>query len=243
MRRLLILAMFLLCVTPAHATWTEVQNVGNASCSASANTCAITVSSTTSGHVGVIIGITGSTLTGAITSISPGTWVIPAASQCSQSNATTGGTANCAYCLSLPGGQTTFTVTWNNASPGSFSTASFTEASTTLTAAFDVAGKKTTTTNTANQAGVTLTLSGSNDFIVQAMQISSAVSACRAPFATNAIFPGGNATCYAVNQSSGTPPSPTYTNTTGKSDQVAIALKEVSAGQACTLTLTGIGSC
>jgi hypothetical protein len=241
----LLLLAIVLSPSRAHATWGFVQHKENAPCSSSSSTCAVTVTSTGSGHVGVILGIAGSNSTTAtISSVSGGgTWTVPPSSGCSLGNSAPGGMVSCAYTLSTAASATSITVTWGTSSPGSYVSVDFYEFSFTASSvALDKVGTQAVTTAAANLPGVTLTLTGTNDVIVQAGQFSASATACASPYNTNSAFPNGNAACYAINQSSGT--AVTYTNTSSSAVFNAIAIKEVSA-TSCkpSLALLGAGAC
>jgi hypothetical protein len=147
-------------------TFTKVQIVSGASfCLASTLTCALTVSSTCSGCVGVLMADNPSPYL--ISSVSgAGTWVVPAGCRNNYAGANTA--VSCAYNLSETSGVTTIIVTWNGDTAGKPGLFYLEYSWTGATPALDTTGAATQAGGTTPLPGVALTLSGSKDIIVQA---------------------------------------------------------------------------
>ncbi len=211
-------------------------------CSSTSNTCTIAVSSTGANHAGVLLAenATGSSVT--ITSVSGGgTWTRPAA--CHLFSAASG-SINCAYTLSTTASATSITLTWSSATPG-FSRISFYEYSSTTTSIIIDAGA--TAINAGSNAtsttpiGVSLTLTGANDVIVQGIATQGAtVSSVAAPYsgflASSTQFGSSN----NLNTASSSPPTWTL-STTNVTLVNGIALTEVPQFT-LTVTVAGLGT-
>ena len=230
MKKLLLLAVLAgLWAAPARATITLVQQAASgSSCSTSATTCSITVSATGAGHFGIITTRHNSTVS--LSSVTTGgTWTVPAG--CHLGLSGTGG-ASCAYILNLSGGVTTITVTWSSA-PGQcgfvFREYSYTGSSVAL----DPSGGLGTRSSSTNPApGVGLTLTGSNDLVVQGLAVGgtttiSGISSPYGNFATNSTGEYGGADL--ENTVSGAAPNWTL-NAAGGAVATAIAIAESSSG-------------
>jgi hypothetical protein len=212
-------------ITTGH-TFTFVQSVAGAACTAGTATCSITVASTGTGNVGVLWANdqTGTPLT--ITSISGGgTWTIP--SGCSLNHASIG-TSNCAFIPSLTGGVTTITVTWSNATLNSnLDKLKYFEYSVTGGGGvvLDTSGTIFDSSSGTSQPGVALTLSGSSDLILQSLIASlGTVSGVTTYGHLTPSSSGYDAAAELLNTASGT--APTWTTTSsGTPIGAAIALK------------------
>jgi hypothetical protein len=116
------------------------------------------------------------------------------------------------YILSSTSGTTTCTFNTTNAM-NSGGVAAMAEYSTTTPGfVFDNAGGRDQNTTT-NPAGITLTLSGSNDVIVQSITPNASCSAISGSYTNPALFPGGWGFAGIVNTASGT--APTWTCSSG----------------------------
>lgn len=220
--------LFFLSLMPgsAWATFTNGQDVINGSCSSSSTTCAITVTSTTAGDAGVVEINYGHTAQVNVTGVTGGTWVVGTgcATSCSSFDSTASGGISGGYTLSLTGGSTTITVTVSVAPSFGWS-AEFREASfNNGPLLVDKTGNKAITTNTVNPTGVALTLTGSNDFIVQGVVYTTTCTAISGSY-TNL---SGLVSAVLVNSTSGT--APTWTCPSGNGALNAIALKETGSG-------------
>jgi hypothetical protein len=213
---------------PPHHTFSQTQFAKNEACGSASSTCAITVTSTGTGHFGIITWQTDSTTT--LSSVSGGgTWTVPAG--CTFTN---GLSVGCAYNLTLGSGVTTVTLTWTNASPGSPTSAwfyeeSFTGSSVSLdNGSSGGLGTVNNTSSSTTQPGVALTLACSNCAIFQAE-----VEGGGQPNSINGSYTldsgvAFRGTAHILNTASGTAPtwtlSASATNLGG-----AIAIKETSA--------------
>lgn len=232
MKKLLLVFGLFLFTVPSWATWTLVHSASNATCPGSGTSCAITVSSTGAGHVIVLWFYmpTAGAGTNSIASVScGGTYTVDTGSLITVS--ALGGSQQMAYTLSSTSGVTTCTINttaaMNSGGVAAMSEYSFTAGS----VAFDISGNRNQAITT-NPAGVTLTLSGTNDVIVQAVTPDASCSAIAAPFTNPDIFPGGWGYAGAINQSSGT--GPTWTCGSGADMLSAVAIKEVTGGGTAT---------
>lgn len=157
----------------ASGTFTLVQHVLGAACTGGTNTCSITVSATTSGNIGILDAsdFNGASLT--ISSVSGGgTWTSPAGCVI---NTTGLGTTMCSYNLNLTGGATTITVTWSSTFTSNLDQLRYYEYHYSgSSVSFDNAG---TVSNAASNtpSGVTPSLSGTKDVIVQGITAAAGV--------------------------------------------------------------------
>lgn len=230
--RRIFFVLALLCLScPAWATWTVVQHaLLSSNCTATSNTCALTVSSTGSGHliiVGMGIGAVGEYITG----ISDGgsTYVVNsgnlAGNACAGQDAGAPYGSDCGYTLSSASGETTITVTRTDATSYLWRISATEYSFTASSIAFDVVGNRDQSTNTTSPAGVTLSLTGSNDAIYQ-LDSTGSPSAISALYTVSDFAAHlGAASCY----SSCTGTAPTWTQLTNHAALSAIAFTEVSS--------------
>jgi hypothetical protein len=168
-----------------------------------------------------------------------GTWVHPAG--CA-ANVASFASTDAAYTLSTTSGATTVTITISPS--GTQVIAEFLEYSFTLgSAVFDACAIRTGSSET-NSVGATLTLTGTNDVIVQTGAFGGSASACGTQGGTNNNpndFPSGDAVCGFINTITTT--ANTYTSTTGNFVGTAIAFNEVAGGVVCKnyIALLGAG--
>lgn len=200
----------------AAVTISLIQHANKTGCSGT--TCVITASSTTAGNLLVVAagkdvgsatvtGITGDTFT--------------QTTSCNTTRLALSADV-CWYRLAATGGATSFTVTWSNATGGSFAVLLEYHKSSGVWV-LDTSNTRISMGET-NPAGATLTLSGANDAIVQALEYTSAISAISAPYTAPADFPGSNGVAGAINTASGT--APTWTSSgSGEGPLVGIAFK------------------
>jgi len=223
---------------PPHHTWAAVQRAENTACTT--NPCTITVSSTGSGHLGIVV-IFDYTHHTVISSVSGGgTWVHPTGSSSCNEYANSSD-VDCAYTLSTTSGATSITLSFGT-TPGPYAAAEYGEWSYTASpASFDAAGVATTSSNTNPQTAVALTLTGSNDLIVQFLSGTWAATAISSPYTSQANFTNGYGFAGAINTTSGSAPSWTMNNTGAGVVMGAIAFTE--SGCKPELALLGIGKC
>jgi hypothetical protein len=227
MRQILVIFILFCCCPPSWATWTLVHNSANTACVTSSTTCNITTTATGTGNVIIIVMNIGDT-TSTIQSVSGGgTYSLCAASACHASDATVTKSLDIAYTLASTSGTTTITVTRNGGTIGWGCRAleySFTNGPVVL----DVVGVRDQSTNSASPAGVALTLSGTNDVIVQAL-FGSTPTAISGSYTNPATFQSNTGYGGWINTSDGT--APTWTQTAAHAVLTAIAIKETSNTQ------------
>jgi hypothetical protein len=199
----------------------RVPTTNETACSSTSATCSITVAATGAGHAGVLTyaGHPGVYISSVSTD---GSWTVPTGCKASAS----GGATSCAYNLSLTGGATTETVTLNTASPGTYGYLSFHEVSSTGTFAFDAAGAVTDSTSSLSLAGAGLSLTGSDDFIVQTWRVAGgSASSVTSPYIDLTGFGSFSAYALSINTSSGAAPTLTMTlPTTGVAGAIALSV-------------------
>jgi hypothetical protein len=204
----------------ASTTWAVVQQaISSGACTFSSATCNLTVASTGSGHLIVVtMGIAG---TGEyITGVSGGgTYTEFAGNTCAGQDSSGLGT-DCAYTLSSTSGATTITVTRTNTTSYAWRI-SMTELSSTAAMSLDSGCPQVRdqTTGTASPAGVTLTLAGANDVIIQNIW-GGVMSAISSPYNSYASFSADLGTAASLNTLSGT--APTWTQASSKAALSAV---------------------
>jgi len=242
----LILALCFL--SPAWATIAVVQSkIDSSQVSCSAGACgAMAVTTTGSGHAGVFA-ITSSVAGNSISSITcagatcSGWQVSHSSPACQGTDATGVAATDIAYYPALPSGITSITVTLTSTTTDGNVDRGFVELSYTGSSmAFDVCGNRTNTPASANYNGVTLSLTGSNDFILQVGRPATAMTACTG-WTTPATFVAGDGYCGKLNTASGTAVAWTATSSTAALS--ALAMKEVSGAAVCNnhMALMGEG--
>lgn len=224
-------------LAPAHATWSLVQHPINTGCG-TANTCTLTLTQNTgSGNVLIVLIGTGGNVT--ISSITGGAGTFSHCAASAQSNGTNNVDAQ--YTASSTSGVGSIAV--NISGTVAWDYVALEEYSSTTTFAFDnCAG--TTYTGVTNPVGPTITISGSNDVLVNSNVISSSSTNVSAPFTNPAVFAAAaNGDCIggAINQSAGTGMTCTAASSNGVAQ--GVAFKETSAGATCPMTrsLMGVG--
>lgn len=230
---LAILAALILAPVPARATWSLVQHPTNTSCSAS-TTCAVTLTSTTAGQLAIF---TAAGLPN-VTHISTVTAALGTFVDCSNCNShpdTSGDNIDQGYILSINGAQTTVTITLSTAASGTWFASVDIYSSTLGAALFDISGS-TAIASCTSCAGQSLTLTGSNDVIVQGTSTLGTVSAISAPY-TNPNDAVAALCAGAINQSSGT--APTWTQSSSTMAVSAMAFKEAAGGAAVGASIGG----
>ena len=212
------LLIFWLLRSMAWATWSTPKIARPASCS-SAMICSIKVSSTGSGHLLLlytttvnqrvtITGITGGA-TGSFNSATRTSWYRPSGGgrpwkTCSASDSTAG-SIDCAFVYSSTAGSTTVTVTYSGLTGGArvfFYEVSYTNGPIAMDVnpiAQDLTPSGSTT------PGVSLNLTGSNDFIVQGINGQNLVSSVKGGYM--ATSSGRSAATYLANTTTGTAPT------------------------------------
>lgn len=233
----LILALLLFC-SPAFATWTLTQVKDTTTCNGT--TCAVTVTSTGSAHLlvaGILPQTTSTTITGVTAGACTGSWTHAASTN------TTG--VDLYYCLNSVSGQTSITITGSGSIGTGAGIAIIWEAASSLgTIAVDSgatpSGIKSDTTCTAC-AGVTLTLSGNNDFIAGLANCGGTCSNLVGTGFTNDLSnPGSDGVMHGITSASLTAPT-TWTQTSGTLICNAAAFQETGAAGTGNSMLGGPG--
>lgn len=225
MRRFLPI-LFLLCTSPAWATFTLVQHVTSTLTTSSTST-PITVSSTGSGHVIVVVFTvagSGKALTGVA-----GGGTYTHCTSCSSNN-TNGSSSDISYTLNSASGATTITPSYQVigvAGKADIFEYSFSGAS----VAFDVGGNIQNTTNTL-RGGVDLTaLTGTNDLLIQAIATNSVINVTAISGAYTDATDLGSQFGFAAAKNTATGTAPTWTfSGNSQSAGTAIAISETSGG-------------
>lgn len=231
MRKLLLLLPLLLFIPArASATFTLVQSPENTACPSGNATCVITVASTGTGNLLDISAFYSSTATISSASGACPSWVHP-----SGTHGTDGSTFSndMIYCLASTSGVTSISVTLSAAPTGAWHAQlreiHFTGPSVSVDAGTPNGANAFRTPATTAPAGVTFTISGANDAMVQAINPAGTCSAITTY--TNIDTDGSGSVCSAVllNSASGSPP--TWTTTSGTACVSGIAFTEaVAAG-------------
>lgn len=209
-------------------TWAIVQfkywsssgaGTGGGTCLVAGTTCAVTVSAVGAGHALICFSNMGHTLSATLSSCSGETTT--SAPNFFSWNSSDGG-QDARYVLSAAGGETTVTCTQSSIS-GLNSCGIFEASYSGPSVSYDNSNHSTPTACT-SCAGQTLTLTGTNDFIMAAMNPGLNVTAVSSPYSLNAGFSDDYGVAAAVNLSSGT--GPTWTQSGSAAIQVAaLALK------------------
>lgn len=207
----------------ASGTWSLVQATGfGTACGAS--TCAVTVTSTGSNHILVAEMVYNNNPQRTISSVTSGacsgSWVIPAGAE--SYDATNFNGTNMAYCLTSASGQTSITVTASGGTSdftAEIREYSYTGASTTFDNSCELVN-----TASATPPVCAITISGTNDLIVQIVKGNRNVTAVSAGY-TDFQSSSSHAGADALNQAS-VPGSQTWTQASSDVSSVsAIAVK------------------
>jgi hypothetical protein len=203
-----------IAVSPGAASGNTFTFVAKSAMAACTTPCATTITSTGSNHLLVVV--FGQTAIGSanyitgITSGCSGSWVFPTAAQIHSSS---DGSVALAYCLASTSGVTSITIT-----TGSNGYVMVWEVSgSTGSVNFDSCNAAVNSTSSTSQAGPNLTLSGSNDEIVQAFVAGVAhPTAVSTPFGhlTNDVGVANLGAADNENTASGTGPTWTINNST-----------------------------
>lgn len=233
---ILLTAIFSLCMAPqsAHATWSLVQHPRGA-CNVS-SPCSLTVTATGTGHLGILIFLQAQGAAPTLSSVSDGTSTWTVNGTCSVTNGGIGGVFG-AYSVNLASGITSISATLS-AGTAFNGEVEFLEYSTTGGPPIFDTCAGTVNGSSATPAGQVLTLSGTNDVIVQVIQSAGPqnATAVTGTYTNPADFPfsgpaaAGYGIAGSINTSSGT--APTWTlNGANTSLVIGMAFKEsVAAG-------------
>ena len=215
----------------SNGTATLVQKASNAACSSSSASCSMTVAATGAAHLLVVSAAWPGAFS--ISSVSGGgTWVCPAAAVGADNGSL--GSAMC-YVLSSTAGATTITVN-SSAVPGGGWVVDFREYSPTATVSFDTAGNVADSTNCTSCSGVPLTLTGTNDLIVQLVNPTGTVTAVSSGWG-NTDFPGPNYVGSADKIGTSSGAAPTWTTSSGHATGAALAFQLGTTGGGSGYTL------
>lgn len=226
----LLAAVVLSCTVPqsAHATWALVQHPRGA-CNGTPP-CTLTIAATGVGHLGELIYLNGSGVSPTLTSVSDGTSTWTVNGTCVATSGAIGAIAG-AYSVNLASGITTLTITpTGQAFNGEVE---FLEFSTTVGPPIFDTCAGTTNGSSATPAGQVLTLTGTNDVILQSINSAGPqnATALTGTYTNPADFPfsGPSAAGYgiggSINTASGA--APTWTlNGANTSLVMGMAFKE-----------------
>ena len=238
----------LLFSAPSWATWTMVQHPKNTACTTSNTTCAVTMTQST-GSGNVLIAVMGDnssadTISSITSAACTGTWTLCTTLGCHASDSTAAVAVDMAYCLNSASGQTSISITRTGGTTGWTSAVfeySFTAGN---TVAIDTGSGIDDSTSTTPQNGPALTLSGSNDLIVQTFRCGTTkhVTAVSGTYTNPADFSSNQGWAGSINTSSGTAPSWTLSGA-ARGAGAAIAVKEIAAAGTCNnhIALMGVG--
>lgn len=233
-----MLRMILILVllgSPAWATWGLVQHKNKTTCSGSS--CAVTVTSTGSGHAIFVVVLPDTSSVTTISSVSGG-GTYTHCSNCAVA-ISAGLAIDISFTCSSTSGATTVTANLSQSGGGGY-VMEVIEYSYTNGCSLDTSGSRTALVALSNPPGVSLTLTGTNDVIVQGVNFTTSATAVSSPYSNPADFPGGDGVAGAINTASGT--APTWTATLGTGAFAALALKE-NAGTSCAgAPLAGMGA-
>jgi hypothetical protein len=193
-------------------------------CATSTTTCTITVGSTTGASVAVVcVQIGGST--GSLSSVTGGgTWVVDASSR--GTDATLNEAVQCAHNLNMTAATTSVVCNWSAGFNGN-ECQYFNFSGTGSSFTFDTANSVDDTTACTSCAGVGLTLTTSNNYILIQSQNGATASAINQSY--TAVFVNGDGFAYKINQTAaGT--TPNWTQTSSRMVGAAIAIYEVTGG-------------
>lgn len=216
MRRWLLFLALLLVHSPAWASWTLLQHVVNTSCSGTS--CSVTVSSTGAGHVLVGAAFLGTSPTVISSMSGGGTWTL-----CSACHG--GGNYDLAYNLSSSSGATTITFNWSATDTAKVDVLEY--STNNGPATLDTSGRYFDGTSCTSCLGLTLTLSGTNDLVIQTATGGTNVTAIVAPFTSPADVFSGLGVGGSINTASGSPPTFTMSGATTSTRGAAIAFAEL----------------
>jgi hypothetical protein len=198
--------------------WSLVQSPINATCG-NVTSCVVTLSSNTlSGSLLVAVFTSGSPPISITSASGAGTWTL--CSGCASSD-TTAGSSDIIYNLNSTSGVGSITLNFNT-NCGACDVKIYEIAVTNGPAVLDTQGNRDQSTNATSIAGVTLTLTGTTDAILQGGIASGTFSGIDSSY-TNSDFTNGNGRAILLNTASGT--APNWTSTSGRAALTAIAFK------------------
>lgn len=176
--RFLLPSLLLLLTSPAWASWSLIQHVTNLSCGT--GSCAISVSSTGAGHLGVVNVATTNNVT--IASVTGFTLCGPTCQ--AFDGAGSAGAIDAAYDLSLAGALTTITVNFSSTTGGAV--AEFSEwAYTAGPVAKDTSASVLRSFSANPQISPSFTLTGTSDLVLQFCNSSANMSSVSSPYNTS----------------------------------------------------------
>lgn len=222
-------------IANASSGWTLIQNSTSTPTCADSTHCSVTVPAPGDGDL-LVLAVSGESVSSSvISSVTGGSnWVLPATSGCfGWYGSSSGYSTQCAYTLSSA--STTTTISWTFASAQWHVAANVLEyASTNGPITFDTAGERGDNSFSVNHNGVGLSLNGTNDLILQLMDVSNATTtaisgAYSDPF--NCIFSDIGITSQlcvggSLNTYDGT--APVWSTASSKAALAAIAFKDAS---------------
>ena len=183
----------------------ETQNVSAGGTCASTSPCTLTVTSTCSGCIGVLWESNNSSTNFISTVTGAGSWSVPAG--CQSGNNTLVEAESCAYNLSESAGTTSIVITMASG-PSQNAIVYYEFNISSGTPSLDTSGTAARTSFSTTQAGPTLTLSGTNDLIVQEnVSGTGNATAITAPYGYLNSDEAKMGTAAATNTASGTAPN------------------------------------
>lgn len=247
MRKLLLLSIILLLLPlQVHATWTltQVKGAAGGNCT---SPCTITVTSTGAGHllvVGIIDNRTGITIASVSAGACVSTWThVP-----NSTGSNTGdGSTDLYYCTNSASAQTTITITESSSSTTSCTPVIWEASSSLGGIALDSGANPSNTVtdsvNCTSCAGVALTLSGNNNFVVGIAACGQSCSNLTGTGWTNDLGnPQSDGIGHGITSGSQTAPTTWVQAPTGTLLASAAAFQEVGTVTCSnSITLTGVG--
>jgi hypothetical protein len=235
MRRLLTVIFIMLSLAASgRATFSLVQKPSSSCSGCSTATLTLTQATGTGNLLILVVGGTNGTSGDISTGTPPGsggTWVI--GTTCHTTNGTVFGLSSCAWVLSSTGGVTSIFITFTATNTYRYGLLEYHYTGSSV--AFDVAGTSVHTSNTTSQVGPTLSLTGTNDVIINGvvMTVTSTITSISSPYTQPPdISDTGSSQALGassvLNSTTGT--GPTWTTGSSSSICFALAFKETGGG-------------
>ena len=233
-----VIMSLLSAASPVHASFTLVRDTGHF-CSTAATSCSVTVTALGAGHLVYVAGAE-STNTVSLSSVTATGETFTVDSGCRNAGDSTTGGTDCAYTLSAVGGATTVTCNWSASTAGTCYVKEF--PFTNSPASKDASSSIFDSSACGSCPGVALTLTGTNDVIMQAAACGDTCTAISSPYTGTFNVGDGNGYAHSLNTTSGTAPTWTQTSSARLAGH-AIAFKESAGAPSCNnfIALLGAG--